>query len=71
MNLKTLCKIKSTKEIILPFQKVMNIIKIYHTEEEHTQTRLNCDEQTDLQKRYHIKADHRSNKDKQWAPTYA
>lgn len=41
MNLKTLCKIKSTKEIILPRQKVMNIFKIYHMEGEHLWRRLN------------------------------
>lgn len=32
MNLKTLHKTNSTKEVILPSQKIMNIIKIDHME---------------------------------------
>lgn len=67
MNLKTLCKTKSTKEIVLPSQKI--IIKIYHMEEKHTWMRLDYDPQIDLQY-YHIMEDHTSDKDKDWAPTY-
>lgn len=61
MNLKTLHKTKSTKEIILPSQKIMNIIKTDHMEEKHTRMRLNCDPQIDLQY-YHIMESHRSDK---------
>lgn len=61
MNLKTLCKTKSTKETILPSQKIMNI-KIAHTEEKHTWMRCNCDPQIDLQY-YHIIEGQRSDKD--------
>ena len=69
MNVKKHCKIKGSKEIILPPPKVMNIIKIYNIEE--LTQRPNYDPWTDIQKWYHITENHRSKKDKEWTPAYA